>query len=258
MNPIKIKTTVILLMMVSFIGCQQAAETKTVSLSSTAADTATKAPAGDTQTPEIVVSPELLKKCDRPQKLIEVPDSARQNTSLSIRGIEANLHWAGFIEAAEGDLEYFTFSFTQKTDTLFKVDKVLKAWMPEVTDNWATVFLRNDLNTALYPGSIFLVNTTNKETTVVDKEIFDGTNAPVIKIKDAYYLYYLKNGALCQYNLLKKEKRLLATLRLKEIDEDSIEPHRLDLKLNNSHLQIRITFSYNDSYSCLSYDTAAE
>ncbi|NML39579.1 hypothetical protein HHL17_20430 [Chitinophaga sp. G-6-1-13] len=198
--------------------------------------------------PTILITPDQLKPHIWRNEMIALPDSVQRDKFRMLNGIKANVTWSGIASLEQGDFEYYTFSLINKNDTLFRADNVFKVWVPEAGENWISVQLKKEVAESETPGTVYLVNTVSREALVVDQDIHNATNAPIVKVGNVTYVFYVKDDKIYRYNIAEKRTSAIATLDYKDIDEDNAMPYKLEVKQAGRAFDARLIIQYNGKY----------
>lgn len=210
---------------------------------------ATSAPVvAENQLPAILIAPGLLKPYTWRNEMIDLPDSTQRDKFRMLNGIKANVNWSGIVPLEEGDFECYTFSLINKKDTLFRIDSVFKVWLPEAGGDWVSIQLKKEVAETNSPGTVYLVNIVNGEALVVDQDIHNVTNAPIVKVEDVTYVFYVKDDKIYRYNIAEKKTSAIAKLKYKDIDGESIDPYKLEVMQTAPTPGFRLVLHYNGRY----------
>ncbi|MBC9909867.1 hypothetical protein [Chitinophaga varians] len=203
--------------------------------------------------PAVLIAPGTLKPYTLKREMMALPDSLQRNSFRMLNGVKANVAWAGIAPLEQGDFEYYTFSLSDKRDTLFRVDSVFKVWLPEVGGDWISIQLKKEVAESYTPGTLYLVNTRSRETFIVDQDIHHSTNAPVVKQGNVFYVFYIKDDKVYRYDIAEKKAAAIAVLAYQDLDSENVDPYKLELQQTDTGLNGSLVIQYNGKYYCIPF-----
>ncbi|SEW43877.1 hypothetical protein [Chitinophaga arvensicola] len=191
----------------------------------------------------VIVSPALMKPISiNADPYLALPDDSGATKATTTAGIRSVITNTGLVNDDLGDFYAYHFSLYNNNKQVFTKAAFYAAGLPETDlQHWYTIQLKTEIAENNATGILYVIDLPNA-TWIAADTLNNGSNAPVIDNR----VYYINDHEIREFNPESRQKRPIADIQYKDINEEEVNVRGLRIKKAAGTLTGQLLFDYQD------------